>query len=268
MVGGFSISGFPLFNGFVSKVMTIEAAELIHNAPIYLLLEGATMGTFLHTGLKLPWNMWLQGKDEPPPNIRAKLKDSVVNTPGSMLIAMGILAFLCIFIGVYPKVLYDRLPYAVEFVPFTTTRVFSTMQMFIFTFMGFWLLRKLVMGYPTYTLDTDWPFRIAGRQIIWLCEKPLMTFANYVDGRVMNLAYFLSWFSRNPAFALHIMKEEVKLRVRKFVTNPERVEEHEQVLEEKRETYPGELPKLTLGASLVLILLAFSLYLILYLLIR
>jgi multicomponent Na+:H+ antiporter subunit D len=268
MVGGFSISGFPLFNGFISKVMTIEAAELIHNAPVYLLLEGATVGTFLHTGLKLPWNMWLQGKDEPPPNIRAKLKDSPFNTPISMLTGMGILAFLCIFMGAYPKILYDQLPYAVEFVPFTTTKVFSTMEMFIFTFIGFWLLRKLVLGYPTYTLDTDWPFRMAGRQLIQFCEKPLMAFANFADGKLMSLVHFLIWFSRNPAIALHIKKEEVKLRVKKFVMNPEKLGEHEQVLEEKRRKYPGELPKLTLGASLVLILLAFSLYLILYLLIK
>jgi hypothetical protein len=50
--------------------------------------------------------------------------------------------------------------------------------------------------------------------------------------------------------------------------SPKRAEEHAQVLVEKRKSYPGELPKLTLGASLVLILLAFSLYLIMYLLIK
>ena len=126
----------------------------------------------------------------------------------------------------------------------------------------------MLRGEPTITLYTDWFYRMPGRWVIWFCEKPLMAFANFVDGRVMNLVNFLIWFSRNPAIALHIKKEEVKLRVRRFVTNLERVEEHEQVLEEKRKKYPGELPKLTLEASLVLILLAFSLYLILYLLIK
>jgi len=137
MIGGFSISGFPLFNGFISKTMTIEAAELIHQPIIYLLLEGATVGTFLHTGLKLPWNMWLQGREEPPPDIKARLKDSAFNTPVHMLVGMSILAFLCVFLGVYPKILYDMLPYPVEFVPFTLTRVFSITQMFIFSFLGF-----------------------------------------------------------------------------------------------------------------------------------
>ena len=40
MIGGFSISGFPLFNGFISKAMTIEAAELIHNRDVYIRLFG------------------------------------------------------------------------------------------------------------------------------------------------------------------------------------------------------------------------------------
>jgi multicomponent Na+:H+ antiporter subunit D len=268
MVGGFSISGFPLFNGFISKVMTVEAAELIHQPIIYLLLEGATIGTFLHTGLKLPWNIWLQGRDEPPPKIRAKLKDSSVNTPINMLIGMGILAFMCILMGVYPKILYDRLPYPVEFVPFTTTRVFSIMQMFIFTFMGFWLLRALVRGYPTYTLDTDWFFRVAGSWMIWFCEKPLMAFANFIDENVLNMANFVFWLSKNPTAALHIKKEEVKLKIKRLFVGPEKVEEHKRNLEEKKMWYPGELPNLTLGASLVLILLSFLLYLILYLLIK
>jgi negative regulator of sigma E activity len=82
----------------------------------------------------------------------------------------------------------------------------------------------------------------------------------------MGVADFLVWFSRNPALALHIKKEEAKLKMKRFIISSERAEKHKQVLEEKRRRYPGELPKLTLGASLVLILLAFSLYLVLYLL--
>ena len=95
-----------------------------------------------------------------------------------------------------------------------------------------------------------------------------MVFANFVDDKVMSQVHFLIWFSRNPAFAVHIKKEEAKLKVKRFMISPEKVQKHKQVIEEKRRRYPGELPKLTLGASLVLILLAFSLYLVLYLLIK
>jgi len=188
MVGGFSISGFPLFNGFISKAMTIEAAEFIQRPIIYLLLEGATVGTFLHTGLKLPWNIWLQGRDEPPEDIRVKLKDSPFNTPVHMLVGMGILAFLCIFLGVYPKILYDMLPFPVEYVPFTVTRVFSITQMFIFSFLGFWLLRKLVKGYPTFVLDTDWAVRIIGGNVIGFCKGPLLAFGTTLDQRILELS--------------------------------------------------------------------------------
>ena len=204
MVGGFSISGFPLFNGFISKAMTIEAAELIHQPYIYLLLEGATVGTFLHTGLKLPWNIWLQGREEPPDDIRAKLKDSPVNTPIHMLVGMGILAFLCIFLGVYPKILYDMLPYPVEYVPFTVTRVFTMLQLFIFAFLGFWLLRKMVSGHPAFVLDTDWPLRIVGGKIISICKGPLLTFGTALDRRTMELSGSFLRTIKNPKIEIRL----------------------------------------------------------------
>ena len=217
MIGGFSISGFPLFNGFISKGMTIEAAELIHNPAIYLLLEGAAVGTFLHTGLKLPWNIWLQGREEPLPEIRAKLKDSALNTPVHMLIGMGILAALCIFMGVYPKILYDMLPYPVEFVPFTTTRIFSAMQMFIFTFLGFWVLRKMVRGYPTYTLDTDWLVRVPGMMLLRFCKEPLMDFASWLDKGLMSTVSAISRLGRNPFTAPRLLGRTLLLYAEKSV---------------------------------------------------
>jgi multicomponent Na+:H+ antiporter subunit D len=198
MIGGLSISAFPLFSGFISKTMTLEAAELIKQPIVYLLLEGASIGTFLHTGLKLPWNIWLQGKDEPSPDIRAKLKDSAINTPVHMLIGMGILAFLCIFLGVYPKILYSMLPYPVEFVPYTVTKVFSITQMFIFAFIGFWILRKMVAGHPTYTLDTDWFVRIPGMAFVRFCKGPLISFGTVLDRAVLSAADFVIASVRNP----------------------------------------------------------------------
>ena len=204
MVGGFSISGFPLFNGFISKAMTIEAAEFIQRPIIYLLLEGATVGTFLHTGLKLPWNIWLQGRDEPPEEIRPKLKDSALNTPVHMLVGMGILAFLCIFMGVYPKILYDMLPYPVEYVPFTLTRVFSITQMFIFTFLGFWLLRKLVRGYPSYVLDTDWIVRICGMRFLQFCTDDLPSFGSFLDKHIIRATSSFVSGIRNPGIEVKL----------------------------------------------------------------
>ncbi|MBW2066072.1 MAG: Na(+)/H(+) antiporter subunit D [Deltaproteobacteria bacterium] len=198
MVGGLSISAFPMFSGFISKTMTIEAAELLGKPIIYLMLEGASIGTFLHTGLKLPWNIWLQGKDEPPEDIRSRLRDSAINTPINMLMAMGILAFFCIFLGLYPGLLYSMLPYPVEFVPYTITRVFSLTQMFIFTFLGFWLLRKMLGGHPTYVLDTDWLVRIPGMKLIRFCNGPLLVFGGLLDRNILKWTAFVLSGIRDP----------------------------------------------------------------------
>ena len=54
-VGACSISGFPLFNGFISKSMIVSAAAEAHLPVVELLLTLASVGTFLHTGLKLPY---------------------------------------------------------------------------------------------------------------------------------------------------------------------------------------------------------------------
>jgi multicomponent Na+:H+ antiporter subunit D len=216
MIGGLSISAFPMFSGFVSKTMTIEAAELIHQPIIYLMLEGASIGTFLHTGLKLPWNMWLQGRDEPPPEVRKRLKDSAINSPINMLIPMGIFAFLCILLGVYPKILYDMLPFPVEFVPYTITKVFSLTQMFIFTFLGFWLLRKLVGGHATYVLDSDWLVRVPGMKFIQFCNGPLLNFGSFLDRSVVKSTTSIVSTLRNPSIEMRLTPTAVGLGV--FVT--------------------------------------------------
>jgi hypothetical protein len=59
----------------------------------------------------------------------------------------------------------------------------------------------MLRGEPTITLDTNWFYRMAGKWVIWFCEKPLMAFANFVDEKVMDQAHFLIWFGRIPAIA-------------------------------------------------------------------
>ena len=149
MIGGFSISAFPLFSGFVSKSMEVSAAAELHLTWIWLLLSLASAGTFLHTGLKLPYFTFL-GEDcgarptEPPRN---------------MLVAMGIAAFLCVFIGVYPDWLYNMLPNEVEYHAYTATHVVWALQILLFTGLGFFMLVKHLGGSPKISLDTDWFYR-------------------------------------------------------------------------------------------------------------
>lgn len=163
MIGGFSISAFPLFSGFVSKSMVIAAAGEDHRAAIWLMLTLASAGTFLHTGLKLPYYTFFW-KDS---GVRAK------EPPVNMLAAMGMAAFLCVFIGMFPGALYGVLPYRVEFVPYTGLHVVQTLQLLLFTALGFFMLLKKLDPEPLISLDTDWFYRMAGRGFLWLATHPI-----------------------------------------------------------------------------------------------
>jgi len=163
MIGAFAISAVPLFSGFVSKSMVISAAGEVHRPVIFLMLTLASAGTFLHTGLKLPYYMFF-GKDsgqrgqEPPRN---------------MLVAMGLAAVACVLIGVFPGLLYQRLPNPVDFVPYTLQHVTSTLGMLGFTALGFFLLLKHLDPEPTISLDTDWFYRRGSAGLVTLVRGPL-----------------------------------------------------------------------------------------------
>jgi multicomponent Na+:H+ antiporter subunit D len=163
MIGAFAISAVPLFSGFVSKSMVVSAAGEAHRPVIFLMLTLASAGTFLHTGLKLPYYMFF-GKDsgqrgqEPPRN---------------MLVAMGLAAVACVLIGVFPGLLYQRLPNPVHFVPYTLQHVISTLGMLSFTALGFFLLLKHLDPEPTISLDTDWFYRRGSASLVTLVRGPL-----------------------------------------------------------------------------------------------
>jgi multicomponent Na+:H+ antiporter subunit D len=153
MVGAFAISAVPLFSGFVSKSMVVSAAGEDHRALIFLMLTLASAGTFLHTGLKLPYYMFF-GKDRDlPSGARGQ------EPPTNMLVAMGLAAAACIVIGVFPALLYSRLPYPVDFTPYTARHVLSTLGLLGFTGLGFFLLLHHLDPEPSISLDTDWFYR-------------------------------------------------------------------------------------------------------------
>ena len=149
MIGAFSISGFPLFNGFISKAVIVSAAGKSGHTAAMVLLILASVGTFLHTGLKLPYFTWF-GRDRgivPAP------------APRNMLAAMAGVAALCILYGVAPGLLYGMLPFPMAYRPYTVPHLAETAQILVFTFVAFWLLREKLAGEDKIALDTDWFYR-------------------------------------------------------------------------------------------------------------
>jgi multicomponent Na+:H+ antiporter subunit D len=170
MVGAFAISAVPLFSGFVSKAMIVSAAGESHMAAIFLLLTLASSGTFLHTGLKLPYYMFFgpstgsgpsraQSRDGKDRRIRAK------EPPSNMLVAMGLAAAACVLIGVIPAMLYSYLPYPADYAPYTARHVMATLGLLGFTALGFFLMLKHLDPEPIVSLDTDWFYRRGGSAV-------------------------------------------------------------------------------------------------------
>ena len=152
MVGAASISAFPLFSGFVSKSMVMDAAAKDHMTAVWFLLLFASAGVFHHAGIKIPFFAFF-GHDS---GMRPK------EAPLNMLLAMGITAFLCVFIGSFPGPLYSLLPYPVDYVPYTAAHVLAQTQLLFFSALAFSLL--LLSGiYPgeqrCVNLDADWFYR-------------------------------------------------------------------------------------------------------------
>jgi len=172
IVGAASISAFPLFSGFVTKSMILTAvAEEGYLVP-FLVLLFASAGVFHHSGIKIPFFAFFAHDSGKRPK----------EAPLNMLLAMGLAAFLCVAIGVYPQPLYALLPFPVDYTPYTTTHVVTTLQLLLFSGLAFATLQKFGLYPPelrSTVLDFDFSYRwLAPRVAGWfmgLWERAWMT---------------------------------------------------------------------------------------------
>ncbi|MEZ5778887.1 MAG: Na(+)/H(+) antiporter subunit D [Paracoccaceae bacterium] len=152
VVGAASISAFPLFSGFISKSLIMSAASHEGYYVVWAILLFASAGVFHHSGIKIPYFAFFAHDS----GLRPK------EAPFHMLLAMGITAFLCIAIGVYPAPLYALLPYEVDYAPYTTTHVVTQLQLLFFSALAFTVLMRTGIYPPelkSVNLDTDWLYR-------------------------------------------------------------------------------------------------------------
>jgi multicomponent Na+:H+ antiporter subunit D len=116
---------------------------------IWLLLQAASAGVFLHAGIKFPWFVFFQ-------------KDSGLrptDPPVNMQISMVFFAVICIAIGIFPNVLYAMLPYSVDYEPYTAPHVITQLQLLLFSGLAFFVMLPLMKRTLTISLDFDWFYR-------------------------------------------------------------------------------------------------------------
>ncbi|MFU8811792.1 MAG: Na(+)/H(+) antiporter subunit D [Balneolaceae bacterium] len=189
MIGALSISGIPLFNGFISKGMTIDAANIAGEGTAAMLLLLASVGTWLSVGLKLPYFTWFDKKEN---DIEVK------KLPVNMYIAMGIAAFACIFYGLFPNALYTYLPFAVNYEPYTVYHLVEVTQISLLTFVGFWLLKQKLAPSLIVALDVDWFYRKAAPATRLIFVKKVDAFFDRVEEAILATAGWLSKQFQNP----------------------------------------------------------------------
>ncbi|KXS56655.1 MAG: cation:proton antiporter [Candidatus Adiutrix intracellularis] len=203
MIAALSISGFPIFNGFISKTMTIAGAAEAHQTWIALGLELAAVGTFISVGLKLPYFTFWGGK---PLDMKRELKPIPVN----MYAGMAILATFCIAQGLYPDLLYRYLPFPMTeankniFIPWTIWNVLQALMLLGFSGAAFYLMKDVITPHKALNLDFDWFYRLAGHGGMALLFKPCAWFDNIwttvyqtVGLKLINFsAHFTTFFDR------------------------------------------------------------------------
>ncbi len=160
-VGAISISGFPLFSGFVSKSMIVASAHEGGRLWLMTFMNLAGIGTFLSVGLKVTYFAFF-GKEAP---IQPK------EPPKNMLWAMGLTSALCFIIGVWPHGLYVLLPYQAEYHPYTLSHISEMMQILCFTGLVFFLLVKKLTPEAKLNLDMDWFYRKGTSVFMWVDNR-------------------------------------------------------------------------------------------------
>ncbi len=150
VIAAFSISGIPLFNGFISKSITITAAMEAGYPAVELLLQLASVGTFLSITMKMIYFIFLrEGKE-------VQIKNEI---PKNMYVAMGIGAALCTIYGIFPDLLYRFLPFEMEYHPFTVDHIVQYVQLLGVAMIPFMMYLSHMEPHEQLTVDTDWVYR-------------------------------------------------------------------------------------------------------------
>ncbi len=201
-IGSLAISGVPYLNGFTSKALILSASSIQQYPAVELLLYLATIGTLISTCLKVVFYTFT---GEPKKDYKIK------KVPVHMYAAMTITAALCFIYGVFPDLLYNRLPFEVNYVPYTFDHVISKIQLFLAATFMFILFIRTMEPKDVYLVDADWFYR-----------KPFVYAVQYTSDMVVTIQESLGsvWlkginstvpFFRNPLRKLNFIFNDMEI---------------------------------------------------------
>ena len=107
-IGALAISGMPPFNGFLSKLtlfLAIAQRGLLWAAVIAILTSLLTVACFVRAAYRIFWSKSA---------MQLATNPGTREVPFSMWLGMGVLALLCIVIGIYPNLVHPILDSATQ----------------------------------------------------------------------------------------------------------------------------------------------------------
>jgi len=248
-VGAAAISSFPLTSGFTTKSLIIAASVQEHKAIVYHILLLASAGVFLHAGIKFPYFVFFQ-KDS---GLRPK------EAPFNMLLAMGFVSFLCIFLGIYPDVLYKILPYPVDYVPYTPSHVLLQMQILMFSAAAFFFMLPMLKRTETITLDTDWFYRRGAVCLVKFIDKYIIRYGQgFKEFIFVKATQKLSMLLSNPSGLIKVLYNLIYYKV--FEDDKDKYQENLEMLRNIRYVKAD----IRVGDSLLWVMIFLFLYLLVY----
>ncbi|MBG91039.1 MAG: Na(+)/H(+) antiporter subunit D [Actinobacteria bacterium] len=173
-IGAIASLSFPLTSGFTTKTMILMAAKYQHLFWPWVILEIASAGVLFHSGLKFPYFVFFN-KDQ---GLRPK------EAPKSMMLGMGILAFLCIYIGCFPEQIYQVLPHSdlvMKKMPILFSDIYihqfsnvvTQLQLLLFAVLVFFLCLPLFKRQDTISIDFDWVYRKGSTLFYMIMDRVL-----------------------------------------------------------------------------------------------
>jgi multicomponent Na+:H+ antiporter subunit D len=189
LIGAASISAFPYFSAFVTKALILAAVADEGHWFVFGVLIFASAGVLEHAGIKIPYFAFFAHDSGKRPK----------EAPWNMLLAMGIAAFLCVFLGINYGWLYALLPYPIAYEPYTFGHIVGQMQLLLAAIFAFGLLVRIGWYPPEIKmtiLDADWFWRKPGKKIlVWLnaiLDRLIASINNSIGRRVSSVGKLLT----------------------------------------------------------------------------
>lgn len=140
----------PLTAGFVTKSLVLQGAADAHLAVTWAAMMVVAAGVFL-AGLKVVGFVYF-----------GKAHDETIEmeeASTSQRFAMGALVLMSLAAGIHPSLLYDLLPFATDYQPYTGAHVVHQLQLLIVTVVAFVVLRPLLVSMLGRLHDVDSLYR-------------------------------------------------------------------------------------------------------------